>query len=235
MDNTRSIAPFVAPEAAARLSAREADAWVARYKWFVPARVVRQMVVGNADPQLALMAPWRAQSSLLQRPIDIAALTGAQEPTLRIAPAGMAAIMAEMSPESQFEVVAEIPADPSAVPAPEGPFEVVAEIPAEPAFGSVAEVRREVAAEVSADELIDRFLNEKDLRIVAQEGEPECEVRTQPQLDADDEVVSEQLASIYLAQGLTGQAVEIYRKLSLLNPEKSIYFAELIRRIENNN
>ncbi len=231
MDNVRSIAPFVAPEAAAQLSAQEADGWVARYKWFVPARIVRRMAVGNADPQLSLMAPWRAQSSLLQRPIDIAALTGAQAPAPRIAPAGMAAILAEMSPEPQFEIVAEIPAEPSSAPAPEGPFEVVAEIPAD----SVRETSFGVAAEVSADELIDRFLNEKDLRIVAQEGEPECEVRTQPELDDADEVVSEQLASIYLAQGLTGQAVEIYRKLSLLNPEKSIYFAELIRRIENNN
>ncbi len=235
MDNTRSIAPFVDPEAAARLSAREADAWVVRCKWFVPARVVRQMRVGKADPQLALMAPWRAQSSLLQRPIDIAALTGAQEPAPRIAPAGMAAIRAEMSPEPQFEIVAEIPADPSAAPAPEGPFEIVAEIPAEPVSEAAPRRSFEVVAEVSADELIDRFLNEKDLRIVAQEGEPECEVRTRPELDAADEVVSEQLASIYLAQGLTEQAAEIYRKLSLLNPEKSIYFAELIRRIENNN
>ena len=43
-----------------------------------------------------------------------------------------------------------------------------------------------------------------------------------------DDLLTEELAAIYLAQGLTGPAVEIYRRLSLLNPEKSVYFAEII-------
>lgn len=85
----------------------------------------------------------------------------------------------------------------------------------------------------SSEEIIDTFLQERDLRIVAQEGEPEGEVRLQPDLDEDDEIVSEELAEIYLAQGLRERAVAIYRKLSLLNPEKSVYFAELIRKTEN--
>ena len=85
---------------------------------------------------------------------------------------------------------------------------------------------------LSSDEIIDRFL--KDLRIVAGEGEPEEEVVLQPELDDDDEVVTEELAEIYLAQGLRDKSVAIYRKLSLRNPEKSVYFAELIGKIENN-
>lgn len=88
---------------------------------------------------------------------------------------------------------------------------------------------------VSPDELIDRFLREEDLRIVASEEGPDGEVRLAPDLEEEDEVVSEQLAEIYLAQGLSDKAIAIYRKLSLLNPEKSIYFAELIDRIANNN
>ena len=46
-------------------------------------------------------------------------------------------------------------------------------------------------------------------------------------------LVTEELAEIYLAQGLCDEAVGIYRKLSLLYPEKSVYFAEIIGRIGN--
>ena len=84
----------------------------------------------------------------------------------------------------------------------------------------------------SSDDLIERFLREDDLRIVADEGTAD-EVQTQARLDDEDQIVSEDLAAIYLAQGLRGEAVAIYRKLSLLNPEKSVYFAELIAQAEN--
>lgn len=88
---------------------------------------------------------------------------------------------------------------------------------------------------LTSEEVIDRFLREEDLRIVADEHAPEEEVRTEPDLDEEDEVVSEELAEIYLSQGLRDKAAAIYRKLSLLNPEKSVYFAELIGKIDNNN
>ena len=148
---------LASPATAERPSAGELDALAARYEWFAPVRIAREIVTGICDPR-------RAQSSLLRRPIDAEA------------------------------------------------------------------VRR-----LSSDDIIDRFLQEDDLRIVAADGEPEEEVRTAAELDDDDEIVSEELAEIYLAQGLCDKAIAIYRKLSLLNPEKSVYFAELIGKLENNN
>lgn len=106
------------------------------------------------------------------------------------------------------------------------------------AQSSLCAARIDAAAllRLSSDDIIDRFLQEEDLRIVAAAGEPgEEEVRTEAELDDDDVVVSEELAEIYLAQGLRDKAIAIYTKLSLLNPEKSVYFATLIGKLENNN
>ena len=111
---------LASPATAERPSAGELDALAARYEWFAPVRIAREIVTGICDPRLAVMAPWRAQSSLLRRPIDAEA------------------------------------------------------------------VRR-----LSSDDIIDRFLQEDDLRIVAADGEPEEEVRTAAELDDDDEIVSE--------------------------------------------
>ena len=45
---------------------------------------------------------------------------------------------------------------------------------------------------------------------------------------------TETLAEIYLEQGYYEQAKDIYSKLSLRYPEKSVYFATLIEKINNN-
>jgi tetratricopeptide (TPR) repeat protein len=54
--------------------------------------------------------------------------------------------------------------------------------------------------------------------------------------DADEpgDAASEVLADIYVAQGLYGKAIDCLERLSLLNPEKSIYFAHKIERIKMN-
>ena len=106
------------------------------------------------------------------------------------------------------------------------------------ALSEDGELRREVdlakIAEESEGEIISRFLRKGDYRIVAEEGEAEENVCTEAEIDDEDDIVSEELAEIYLLQGLKCEAIEIYRKLSLLNSEKSVYFAEKIANIENN-
>ena len=45
---------------------------------------------------------------------------------------------------------------------------------------------------------------------------------------------TESLAKVYLDQGYKDKAKEIYSKLSLRDPEKSVYFAALIEKIDQN-
>ena len=93
------------------------------------------------------------------------------------------------------------------------------------------EVDRERLTALCADDLIDDFLRAGDYRIVAEEGEADDEVKTVADFDDEDDLVTEELAEIYRQQGLNDEACAIYRKLSLRNPEKSVYFAELIDEI----
>lgn len=152
---------YVAGDEAGTLSDERLDALVARWPWFLAARIVRVWRTGTEDPLSAVGAPGRLPSSLWLRRVDARALR-----------------------------------------------------------------------EVTAEDRIERFLLQGDHRIVAQPGEVEEEIRTEAELDEEDDVVSEELAEIYVAQGLRTEAADIYRKLSLRNPEKSVYFAELIRKME---
>ena len=83
---------------------------------------------------------------------------------------------------------------------------------------------------VSTEDIIERFLKLDDYRIVAKDGD-DSDLAT-PVMEEDDELVSEEIAEIYEKQGLYAEAIATYRKLSLLNSEKSIYFARLISDIE---
>ena len=96
---------------------------------------------------------------------------------------------------------------------------------------SPAEVNQEILKQISAEDLIERFLKLDDYRIVAKDGD-DSDLAT-PEMEDDDELVSEEIAEIYEKQGLYAEAIATYRKLSLLNSEKSIYFARLIEEIED--
>jgi uncharacterized protein (DUF2164 family) len=97
------------------------------------------------------------------------------------------------------------------------------------------EVDIDALTKITSSDIVDKFLRTEHHRIVAEEGEVENEIVTSAQIDEEDDLVSEELAEVYLSQGLNDMAKETYRKLSLLNPEKSIYFAEIISKIESNN
>jgi hypothetical protein len=49
-----------------------------------------------------------------------------------------------------------------------------------------------------------------------------------------EDLISETLARIYAQQGNIPKAIDAYQRLSLKNPEKSTYFAALIRELEEN-
>jgi hypothetical protein len=50
---------------------------------------------------------------------------------------------------------------------------------------------------------------------------------------APEDMVTETLAKIYADQGLYTHAIDIYEKLSLREPKKSVYFADLIQNLKN--
>ncbi len=82
--------------------------------------------------------------------------------------------------------------------------------PAEPAVAVVG-------TEASAD-LIDRFIEHGGYRIVPDDDAgAEAEGMAETETDIDPEMVTEELAEIYRAQGLDAEADEIYRILNLRN------------------
>ncbi len=54
-------------------------------------------------------------------------------------------------------------------------------------------------------------------------------------LVAEDILYTETLAQIYANQGFSKQAIDIYSKLILLYPEKSAYFASLVKELKTKN
>lgn len=51
-------------------------------------------------------------------------------------------------------------------------------------------------------------------------------------LNAPDDINNETMAEVYIRQNKHGKAIEIYEKLSLLYPEKSVYFASKIEKLK---
>lgn len=86
----------------------------------------------------------------------------------------------------------------------------------------------------NSNELIEKFINtEPRISKPTKATFFSPQVMAKKSIEENDEIVSETLASIYAAQGDVQRATKVYKKLGLLNPEKSAYFAALIKKLEN--
>jgi tetratricopeptide (TPR) repeat protein len=82
------------------------------------------------------------------------------------------------------------------------------------------------------DELIDKFIREEPRIAHLPRASFFDPVATAKQsIEDNDSIVSETLAEIYYKQGNLSRAIKIYKKLSLVNPQKRNYFAAQIEKI----
>ena len=90
--------------------------------------------------------------------------------------------------------------------------------------------------QLKGQELIDTFIEQDKGKIVLNENptlKPEIENDGQEVEKSDEEdIYTETMARIYIKQGKFSKALEIIRRLSLVDSEKNAYFADQIRFLE---
>jgi hypothetical protein len=92
----------------------------------------------------------------------------------------------------------------------------------------------ESISEVDKEELIEKFIKAEPRISKPAKAEFFSPIQmAKKSVEDSDDIVSETLAKIYATQGNPTRAIRIYQKLSLLNPDKSGYFAALIQKLEN--
>lgn len=83
--------------------------------------------------------------------------------------------------------------------------------------------------------IIEKFIKEEPQIGAPSPEKVSLENKARPSAIDQSGFVSETLARIYTEQGLYHKAIETYKKLSLKFPEKSPYFADLIKQLEKQN
>ncbi|MFI3305628.1 MAG: hypothetical protein R3Y68_03840 [Rikenellaceae bacterium] len=100
----------------------------------------------------------------------------------------------------------------------------------------IALVAEELKPLTKTDFLIDRFLEQSDLRIEVDDDAPRVHIELDEgdTIDLSDQnLASEELARIYHSQGLYDEAKEIYTNLFLLYSKKIAYFASQIELLNS--
>ncbi len=85
---------------------------------------------------------------------------------------------------------------------------------------------------MSHNEIIDKFIAENPSIPRPKQGFYNPISAAQESIIDQEDIVSETLAKIHSQQGHFEKAISIYKKLSLLNPKKSVYFANLIEELK---
>jgi tetratricopeptide (TPR) repeat protein len=102
---------------------------------------------------------------------------------------------------------------------------------AEYSLDHLEEVPEKKPKQLANAELIDKFIREEPKIVPKPTFFDPLDSARHSLLD-NESVVSETLAEIYYKQGNLSKAIKIYKKLSLVNPQKSSYFAAQIEKIQ---
>lgn len=237
------------------------QALIRRYPWFTTARIMQSRISGKIDPVLALRLAVRPVPEMLlqsagQQNVVIdsiqASRTSIDDGTSAAAEKYESLSVKSYTPDVEPESIPHVVSVPEILASAQQGAEAMAmsqgldeadrktqttdEVEADQeelqAHEGAEEEKHDRPLDITM-EVIDRFLAEEPKRMVPREGIPQGDMSAESVVD-DDDPASEELAEIYLAQGLTKRAKAIYAKLSLLYPEKSVYFAEIIDRIDKN-
>ncbi|MEE4198618.1 MAG: hypothetical protein V2I54_13345 [Bacteroidales bacterium] len=101
-----------------------------------------------------------------------------------------------------------------------------------PEYFDINQYADEDVIENSGDhDLIARFISEKP-RIEPREVPDDQQDISEDSTRENDDLLTETLIKVYIAQGYLEKAIESYHKLSLKYPEKSSYFADQIKKLK---